>query len=215
MKLLLSFRITLMNKFVAASIILTTFVLPGTSRGQEAPSDKKPSFAFVTNCVADFWEHAKAGVNKAGDDLKVDVTVIMPNGITDQTRKIEDLLSRGTDGIAISPIDPVNQVDAINKAAAKVNLITQDSDAPQTNRLVYIGMDNYKAGLMCGQTLREAMPDGGKVMIFIGRLDQDNAKRRRQGFIDALLGRDQNPDRNDPPGAELSSADGKFTIVGT
>ena len=85
-----------------------------------------------------------------------------------------------------------NQVETINKAAAQTNLITADADAPQTNRLMYVGMDNYPAGLMCGKTLRDAMPDGGTMMIFIGRLDQDNAKRRRQGFIDCLL-RPSNP----------------------
>ncbi len=56
-------------------------------------------------------------------------------------------------------------------------------------------MDNYHAGLLCGKTLRDAMPDGGKVMIFVGRLDQDNAKRRRQGFIDGFLGFASGPQR--------------------
>lgn len=205
-----------MNR-LALAVLIGSFVLPACARGKDSGATAKalPRFAFITNGVADFWEHARAGANQAAKDLNVDVTVITPNGNTDQTRKIEDLLTRGTDGIAISPIDPVNQVDTINKAAAATNLITHDSDAPQTNRLVYIGMDNYKAGLMCGQTLREAMPDGGKVMIFVGRLDQDNAKRRRQGFIDGLLGRDQDANRNDPPGTEIASADGKFIVLGT
>lgn len=151
----------------------------------------------------------------AGKDLGVDVTVIMPNSMTDQTRKIEDLLVRGTDGIAISPIDPENQVEIINKASAQTNLITHDSDAPQTNRLVYIGMDNYVAGMMCGRTLREALPDGGRVMILIGRLDQDNSKRRRQGCIDGFLARAPDATRNDPPGGSLTSEDGKYTVLGT
>jgi ribose transport system substrate-binding protein len=175
-----------------------------------------PQFAFITTGVAGFWEHARAGAEAAGEKFGAQVTVIMPNGMADQTRKLEDLLVRGTDGIAISPIDPENQVAILNEAAAQTNLITHDSDAPQTNRLMYIGMDNYDAGLLCGKTLREAMlPDGGTVMIFIGRLDQDNSKRRRQGCIDGLLGRAPDPARNDPVGAEVTSEDGKFTVLGT
>jgi ribose transport system substrate-binding protein len=139
----------------------------------------------------------------------------MPSSITDQTRKIEDLLVRGTDGIAISPIVPANQVEVLNTAASETNLITHDSDAPQSNRLVYVGMDNYVAGQMCGETLREALPDGGKVMILVGRMDQDNAQRRRQGFIDAFLGREPDPSRSDPPGGELKSDDEKYIILGT
>jgi len=202
---------------VVRAIFVALIVVSGCSSSpkESAPGKTAPSFAFITNGVADFWEHAEAGAEKAGQDLGVDVDVIMPSSITDQTRKIEDLLTRGTDGIAISPIDPENQVEVINTAAAKTNLITHDSDAPQTNRLVYIGMDNYDAGLLCGRTLREALPDGGKIMILVGRLDQDNAKRRRQGCIDAFLDRDEDRQRIDPPGEVLTSADGKYTILGT
>lgn len=204
------------RRTAAAAIVVALAVGQGcTSHKGSAPGQATPSFAFITNGVADFWEHAEAGAQKAGKDLGVEVSVIMPTSMTDQTRKIEDLLTRGTDGIAISPIDPANQGEILNKAAIATNLITHDSDAPQTNRLVYIGMDNYDAGLMCGRTLRKAMPDGGQVMIFIGRLDQDNSKRRRQGCIDGLLDRKPDPSRNDPSGDELKSEDGKFTILGT
>jgi ribose transport system substrate-binding protein len=64
-------------------------------------------------------------------------------------------------------------------------------------------MDNYTAGRMCGELVREALPKGGKVMLFIGRLEQDNARLRRQGVIDALLGRPHDPKNFDPPGKVL------------
>jgi ribose transport system substrate-binding protein len=60
-------------------------------------------------------------------------------------------------------------------------------------------MDNYTAGRLCGELIKEAMPEGGSVMIFVGRLGQLNARQRRQGVIDELLERDHNPDRYDPP----------------
>jgi ribose transport system substrate-binding protein len=173
------------------------------------------NYAFISNGVAGFWEHARAGTQAAAKDYKVDVTFITPANGTEQTRKLEDVLIRGTDGIAISTCDPKNQVDSINKAAAQTNLISVDADAPQTKRLMYVGMDNYKAGLMCGKTLRDAMPDGGKIMIFVGRMDQDNSQGRRQGSIDAFLGRAPDPSRHDPPGGEISSDDKKFTVLGT
>jgi len=174
-----------------------------------------PEYAFITNGVADFWTIAKAGAEKAAADLGVRVSVIMPSSMTDQTRKIEDLLTRGTDGIAISPIDPANQGEVLAKAAEATTLITHDSDAPDSPRRVYIGMDNYEAGFLCGQLARESLPNGGKVMLFIGRLDQDNAQRRRQGCIDGLLGRTQDPSRRDDPGAVLTSDDGNYVILGT
>lgn len=201
------------------SVLLVCIGLPlvhGCGRASDSSAGSAgPNYAFITNGVAGFWEHAEAGAKAAEKELGVDVTVIMPSSMTDQTRKIEDLLNRGTQGIAISPIDPANQVEILNKAAAQTNLITHDSDAPDTNRLVYVGMDNYLAGRMCGETLRKALPDGGKVMILVGRMDQDNAKRRRQGFIDAFLEFPVDAARNDPPGAEVASDDGKYTVLGT
>jgi ribose transport system substrate-binding protein len=213
--------------FAAALAVALAGVLGCTGNKGTAPAnagktsentEKKdtPTYAYITNGVADFWELARAGANKAGQDLKVNVDVITPSGVADQTRRLEDLLTRGTNGIAISPINSENQVDILNKAAAETNLITHDSDASTSNRLVYIGMGNYDAGVMCGQTLRKAMlPEGGKVMIFVGRTDQDNAVHRRRGFIDALLNRQPDPNRNDPPGEELKSDDGKFIVLGT
>lgn len=205
-----------MLRFAVLGLLLIPGFVTGcmSSKSSDGSADK-PDFAYITNGVADFWEHAEAGANKAAEDLNVDVTVIMPSNMTDQTRKIEDLIVRGTDGIAVSPIESANQGEILNKAASESILITHDADAPASNRQVYIGMDNFDAGVLCGKTLRDAMPDGGKVMIFIGRMDQDNAKRRRQGFIDGFLAREADRERTDPAGDEIKSADSKYVIVGT
>ena len=67
----------------------------------------------------------------------------MPFGMTDQTRKVEDLLT-GSERHRDQRIDPDNQGDTINKAAAQTNLITHDSDCTGYESAdVYIGMDNY------------------------------------------------------------------------
>lgn len=191
----------------------------GTAAGDKAAAGdtkkpgKKARVAFISNGVAAFWTIAETGVKHAAEKLGVDATVHFPAGLEDQKRTIEDLVTRGVDGIAVSPIDPGNQTEILNRAAANTKLITHDSDAPESNRLLYIGMDNYKAGRMCGQLVREALPKGGKVMIFIGRLEQDNARRRRQGTIDEMLGRSEDPTRYDPPDQVLTG--NGFTILGT
>ncbi len=149
--------------------------------------------AFVTNQIADFWKIAEAGCLDAQKDFDVLVDVRMPAQATavEQKQKIEDLLTSGIDAVAISPIDADNQVDWLNSIARRVPLITHDSDAPASDRLMYIGMDNYAAGRMCGELVKQALPEGGQVILCIGRLEQDNSKYRRQGVIDVLLGRDR------------------------
>ncbi|MBL9167980.1 MAG: sugar-binding protein [Verrucomicrobiales bacterium] len=204
---------------VGIALLMLTACQPSTPPGSAGQSDagkkpgKKPRVAFISNGVAAFWTIAETGVNHAAQKLDVEASVHFPAGIEDQKRTIEDLITRGVDGIAVSPIDPVNQTEILNKAAANTKVITHDSDAPDSNRLLYIGMDNYKAGRMCGQLVKEALPNGGKLMIFIGRLEQDNAKRRRQGVIDEIMGRSEDPTRYDPPG-DVIQGNG-FTVLGT
>jgi ribose transport system substrate-binding protein len=78
---------------------------------------------------------------------------------------------------------------------------------------MYIGTDNYDAGRLCGKLVKEAMPDGGSVYVFVGRIEPDNARRRRQGLIDELMGRSHDPSRYDPPG-EVVKGD-KYSVLGT
>ncbi|MCA9062447.1 MAG: sugar-binding protein [Planctomycetaceae bacterium] len=186
-----------------------------SGQGSSGSTDKRPQVAYVTNGVASFWVVAEKGAMKGGEDFNADVRVLMPaNGVEDQKRMCQDLLAQGIEGIAISPIDPDNQGDLMAEIAENTNLITQDSDAPDSKRLCYIGMDNYTAGRMCGELIREAMPEGGSVMIFVGRLGQANARLRRQGVIDELLDRTPDPTRYDEPGQGEIKGD-KYTILDT
>ncbi|NQV28570.1 MAG: sugar-binding protein [Rhodopirellula sp.] len=183
--------------------------------GEATISADAPKVAYVTNGIASFWDIAEKGAMDAGKEFDANVTVKMPaNGVEDQKRMCQDLLAQGIKGIAISPIDPDNQGDLMDEIASHTNLITHDSDAPASKRLCYIGMDNYSAGRMCGQLVKEAMPEGGTVIILVGRLGQENAKLRRQGVIDELLDRSEDRTRyDDPNGGEIKGD--KYTILDT
>lgn len=177
-------------------------------------SSSEITVGFVSNGVDPFWTIAGAGAAEGAREFSVKAISRFPNeGIADQQRIVEDLIAMGVKGIAISPIDPVNQRGFLDATAQRCALITQDSDAVGSKRICYVGMDNYSAGRMCGALVREALPQGGEVMIFIGRIEQENARRRRQGAIDEILGRSHDPDRFDPPGQALTA--GPFTIIDT
>lgn len=185
--------------------------------GGESSAGAKLQIAFITNCVDPFWFPGRVGAQAAGRDLGVEVDVQMPANATpvEQKQILEDMLARGVAGIAISPIDPTNQTTLLDRVAAEVPLITHDSDAPLSKRRCFIGVDNYDAGLLCGELVKEALPDGGKIMLFIGNLAQDNAKKRRQGVIDAVLGNPPDPNRYTEPGKALRDESGKYVILGT
>ena len=145
--------------------------------------------AFVTNNASDFWAIARKGTEKADAEL-ADVSVdfrIPPDGTAAQQRGIiDDLLAKGIDGIAISPVDPNNQTALINETAKQALVFTQDSDAPQSERTAYVGTDNVAAGRQAGTLIKEALPDGGKIMVFVGKKDARNAQERFQGIQEVL-----------------------------
>ena len=189
-----------------------------STKSAGAKGGKAVHVAYVTNGVDPFWTIAEAGAKAGAKEFGAEVEVLMPpKGLVDQKRMVETLLSNGIDGIAISPIDAANQVQMIDEAAKVTNVITQDSDAPGSKRLCFVGMDNYKAGRQAGTLVKEALPNGGKLMIFVGRLEQLNSQQRRQGVIDELLGR---PEQKSGPGMKFDASDAKlegngFTILGT
>ena len=207
----------MMYRWTRVTGIMAAMVVIGCGGSEPVTTnsdEQKPRVAYVTNGIADFWSIADAGAKKGAEEFGADLQVLMPaNGIGDQKQQIEDLISQGIDGLAVSPIDPVNQTELLNEVAENTILITHDSDAPESNRQVYIGMDNYLAGRMCGELVEEALPEGGEVMILVGRMEQDNARRRRQGVIDQLMGRPVNADNFDAPGEVIRND--KYVILDT
>jgi ribose transport system substrate-binding protein len=162
----------------------------GCQSGPEGgkPGGKKVALAFVTNNTSDFWTIARAGCNKAVTELpNVTLEFKLPDGTAgNQKRIMDDLVTKGVAGIAVSPVDPANQTLDLNEVARQVLLVTHDSDAPTSNRACYVGTDNVAAGRQAGELLKKALPDGGKIMVFVGTLDAQNAKDRFAGIKEVL-----------------------------
>lgn len=187
----------------------------GGGAGNSTGSAKSLKVAFVTNNASDYWTIARKGVEKADAELaNVEVEFKLPADGTaaEQRRIVDDLLSKGINGIAISPVDPDNQTQFINDTAKKSLVITQDSDAPTSERAMYIGTDNVAAGRQAGELIKEALPNGGKIMLFVGKSDARNAAERTQGIKEALNGSnveiiDTRTDDTDRARAKTNAAD--------
>jgi ribose transport system substrate-binding protein len=176
----------------------------------------RPSIALVTSGDTPYWDHVIDGATEAARIYDVNLNVIRSKTITTvQNQNIRDLLAeRKYDGIAVSPIDPSGQAPVLSEIANVTTLVTFDSDSPVSNRLCFVGTDNYDAGRRCGECVRRALPDGGEVALFIGSLSKENTRNRRQGVIDELLDRPFESEHPfDPVEGTLKGA--KYTIIGT
>ncbi|MES1213218.1 MAG: sugar-binding protein [Singulisphaera sp.] len=199
-----------MHRLICTALITAlSLTLAGCgAKNEKAASGGKPVVAFVTNNPYEFWTIARRGTEKAAQEFDVTVDFQMPPRGTaaEQRSIIEDLLAKGVQGIAISPNDSANQARFLNDVAARVPLVATDSDLPPgSGRLCYIGTENYTAGMAAGKLVRECMPAGGKIVIYVGKMDAQNAIERRQGVLDELAG------TKGATGPEL----GKYTLLDT
>jgi ribose transport system substrate-binding protein len=173
---------------LAALGLATVIAVAGGCKRDKSADPVK--LAFVTNNASDFWKIAAAGVHKYEQESGVHVDIKMPptGTVTEQKQILENLVSQGYDGIAVSVIAPDDEIEEINRAAAKAKLITHDSDAPKSKRLLYVGTNNYQAGKVLGEQIVKLLPSGGKMAVFVGTFSADNAKQRLKGIEDTIQG---------------------------
>ena len=186
-------------RFLVIAAALTLLVPSCGNKDSSAPSTsgsggaakKKLKLAFVSNNASSFWTIARAGTADAVKelpDVNVDFRIPSTGTAAEQRQILDDLVAKGIDGIAVSPVDPANQTEFLNKIAEQTLLICHDSDAPTSKRVCYIGTDNEAAGVEAAKLIKEALPNGGKIMLFVGTLDAQNAKERYAGIKKELSG---------------------------
>ena len=155
------------------------------------PAGKHLKLAFVSNNAANFWSFAHAGCDQAAKelgDIDVDFRVTPTGSSAEQRQILDDLVAKGVDGIAVSVNDPDNQTAFLNHIADQTLRVCCDSDAAASKRVAYIGTDNEAAGEQAGALIKEALPNGGKIMLFVGHSDSQNALERSGGIKKALAG---------------------------
>ena len=177
-------------KLVCALLLVLSLSIRCASPAK--PPKAVKTVAFITNSTSDYWKVARKGCEKADAELP-DVTVAFKTtntGTTDeQNGLIRQALDRDeADAIAISPVDSALQKKAINDAAKRALVMTQDSDAPDTDRALYLGADNRAAGRQAGELIKQALPQGGKIMVFVGKREVQNAQERFEGLKESLQG---------------------------
>jgi ribose transport system substrate-binding protein len=170
----------------AGAVTLAAMSAAGTASAQDVKT-----LAFVVNVPADFWKFARVGTEKADAELPgYQVEFYIPGEMSAAAQKkiLEDLLAKGVAGVAISPVNPDDSTAILNEVASKAVLFTHDADAPNSNRVMYIGTDNVAAGRQAGELMKKALPNGGTAMLFVGTMDAANARERSQGIKEAIEG---------------------------
>ena len=195
--------------------VLVTLVLIGLVLWKLGYFNRTPRVAIITSGEGPYWDQVEAGAMAAESFNNVNVTVIRcKTNVLAQSDAIRQALDQKYDGIAVSPINPSGEASTLASIAAATTLVTIDSDSPVSRRVCFVGTDNYDAGRLSGQMIRNAIPDGGEIIISLGNAEKDNTTARRQGIIDELLQRPFDPDHSPDPFDTVVKGD-KYSIVAT
>jgi len=133
---------------------------------------------------------ARTGAEAAAQELgaknhmKIEILWLTPpqEDAQVQAQRIQQAVNDGADAVLISCSDAGKVTGAINDAVARgVQVMTFDSDAPQSKRFAYYGVDDVKTGQQTMSELATLMGGKGKVAILAGNQNAPNLQRRVQG----------------------------------
>jgi ribose transport system substrate-binding protein len=169
---------------------------PSAAAGAPAPGAGKPiRIAMIgkssTNPV---FLSARTGAEVAAKDLSgklgVPVEVIWLTPPQEdgqiQAQRIAQAVSEGASAILISCSDAAAVTGPIDDAVARgVPVMTFDSDAPQSRRFAYYGVDDRRLGREVMTELGKLLRGRGKVAILTGNQNAPNLRTRVEGAKEA------------------------------
>jgi ribose transport system substrate-binding protein len=132
---------------------------------------------------APFWEDIYQGALKKGEELDIYVEKIGNN--LQASYHLADLLkiaiAAKVDGIIIEPDGTEEVAGLINQAEEEgIPVITVLKDAPESNRISFVGINSYNQGLTYGKQVLEVVREG-KTKVTV--LQNSNSKDASQSAI--------------------------------
>lgn len=125
---------------------------------------------------------AKDLSKKHGFNIKIDWRTPPTEDGQIQAQRIADAVNGGADAILISCSDAGKVNGAINDAVSRgVEVMTFDSDAPQSKRFAYYGVDDMKTGEQTMAELAKQLNGKGSIAILAGNQNAPNLRKRAEG----------------------------------
>ncbi|QGZ65600.1 sugar ABC transporter substrate-binding protein [Paraburkholderia acidisoli] len=156
----------------------------------QAAAKAKPTFVISYHDPAlSVAVPMRKGVAAAAKELNVNAVFTGPvgGGAEKQVAELENWITKGVDGIAVSSSSTDALAPVINKAiAAGIPVVTFNTDNPASNRLTFVGQDLAYSGVVMGDTLVKHMGQKGKVLVFTVDAAAEWSKDREKGLRQAL-----------------------------
>jgi ABC-type sugar transport system substrate-binding protein len=135
------------------------FTLNDTTAGRVESGEELDIVLVSINTSAPYWGPVRDGVAQAGEDLDVKAGFTGPPdySIEQEVAQIDELVTRGVDGMAVAVGDAATLTPAIDRVVdAGIPVFTVDVDAPDSHRFAFVGQGNRESGTVAGEEFVKA-----------------------------------------------------------
>jgi len=155
-----------------------------------APAAETLRFALVPKAMNNpYFDLSRDGCMKRAKEIGAECIYRGPveHEPADQVQVIQDLITQGVDGLAISVPDADVAVNVIKQARdAGIAVITFDADSPKSARQAFVGTDNTEMGREMGRQLIQRHPKPGTYITQSGGPAAENLNQRLAGLNEVL-----------------------------
>jgi ribose transport system substrate-binding protein len=168
--------------------LLGALALVSLSCGGPPHAAEEKYFLIATNIKLPYWQAAGAGLRAAAVQLGVKCDFVGPDTYDPRAQQEEfrRVMAQKPTGILVSAADPELMNAEIDRAIAQgIPVITIDSDAPASQRLLFIGTNNSEAGSMGARVTAAKLGGKGNVVVYT-MPEQVNLAERLHGYRDGF-----------------------------
>jgi ribose transport system substrate-binding protein len=180
-----------MRKLLIASTCLLLAATLMSCKSQTPQGPKKLAIAVIPKgATHEFWLSVKAGAERAGKELDVDVLWIAPEREDDRNQQIDivnNMIIKAVDGIVLAPLDKHALVAPVAKAkGAGIPTVIIDSGLEGEDFVSFVATNNHKGGQLGGKRSVELL--GGKGTAIMLRYQENSAstENREAGWLEEI-----------------------------
>ena len=152
-------------------LILATAVAIGSGVSL-ARADGETIAVFTKNQTNPFFQNVRVGAESAAKQLgakAIQYVPTKPDSIPEQMSQVEDVIVKKPNAIVFTPVDYQALIPSVEKMNAAGIPVVNITDHMAGGKIVsFVGIDDYKVGVVTGQALMKALGGKGNVVIIEG-----------------------------------------------
>lgn len=180
-----------MKRSIPVILATALLLLSGCAKSTEAATgtDTIRISAILPHRDDGYWQYVGDGFLEAAQRLAVDAKIYTPDlnyNVELMTELIRQQIATQVDALIVQGIDDADYIAALSEARDQgICVVLVDTDLPNFEADLYVGTNNYEAGMEMGKRLVEVTHGKANVAILSGAPGYLNLEERIHGIRDA------------------------------